>query len=68
MNKLRLDHEMPKCFSEWGWKYHHIGIPTHEQKQDEKYLSRFKLYVSGFDTSPFGIEWMRLKKALPSLS
>lgn len=65
MNKLRLDHEMPKCFSEWGWKYHHIGIPTHEQKQDEKYLSRFKLYVSGFDTSPFGIEWMRYEEGSP---
>jgi hypothetical protein len=31
----------------------------------EKYLSRFGLYVSGFSTSPFGIEWMRFEKGSP---
>jgi len=28
---------------------------------DEKYIPHFKFYVSGFDTSPFGIEWMRFE-------
>jgi hypothetical protein len=28
----------------------------------ERYLPQFKLYVSGFSTSPFGIEWMRFEK------
>jgi len=26
---------------------------------DEKYLPHLKFYVSGFQASPFGIEWMR---------
>lgn len=29
---------------------------------DEKYLPQLKFYVSGFSTSPFGIEWMRFEK------
>ena len=59
MNKIRLDHELPECFTSWGWKYHHIGIPTKEQKENERHLPQFKIYVSGFDSNPFGIEWMR---------
>ncbi|RPJ00588.1 MAG: hypothetical protein EHM31_07780, partial [Candidatus Aminicenantes bacterium] len=27
----------------------------------EVYLPHLKLYVSGFETSPFGIEWMRFE-------
>jgi hypothetical protein len=26
---------------------------------NERYLPHLKLYISGFNTSPFGIEWMR---------
>jgi len=62
MNKIRLDHELPECFTSWGWKYHHIGIPTKEKKENEKYLSQYKFYVSGFDSNPFGIEWMRFEQ------
>jgi hypothetical protein len=29
---------------------------------NEHYLPQFKFYVSGFGTSPFGIEWMRFEK------
>jgi hypothetical protein len=58
---LRLDHEPPLTTSEWGWKYHHLGIPTNKKMPDEHYLPQFKLYVSGFSTSPFGIEWMRFE-------
>ena len=32
---------------------------------DETYLSRFKFYVSGFGSSPFGIEWMRFDSDSP---
>jgi hypothetical protein len=32
---------------------------------DEKYLPHLKFYVSGFSTSPFGIEWMRFVKDCP---
>ncbi len=64
-NKIRLDNELPQAISEWGWKYHHIGIPTTEVMPNETYLPEFKLYVSGFSTSPFGIEWMRYEKDSP---
>jgi len=63
--KKRLDHELPECIHHWGWKYHHIGIPTKEKKPNEKYLPQFKLYVSGFAESPYGIEWMRYEADSP---
>jgi hypothetical protein len=59
MDILRKDNELPLATKEWGWRYHHIGIPTNEAITGEKYLPQFKLYVSGFDSSPYGIEWMR---------
>ena len=31
----------------------------------ERYLSQFKCYVTGFDSSPYGIEWMRFEKDSP---
>jgi len=62
MNKIRLDHELPECIASWGWKYHHLSIPTKEQKENESDLPEFKTYVSGFDNNPFGIEWMRFEQ------
>ena len=61
----RLDSEIAICIKQWGWHYHHIGIPTNEKKADEVYLSDFKFCVSGFPTSPFGIEWMRFDEDSP---
>ena len=46
-------------------KYHHIGIPTDVERPDEKYLEEYKVYVSGFETSPFGVEWMRFEPDSP---
>ena len=46
-------------------RFHHIGIPTNEKKPNEKYLEQYKFYVSGFDTSEFGIEWMRFEEDSP---
>lgn len=46
-------------------KYHHLGIPTDEERVDETYLERFKTFVSGYETSPFGIEWMRFEPDSP---
>lgn len=65
MEKLRKDHEPPVSTDKWGWKYHHLGIPTENKMPDETYLTQFKFYVSGFTTSPFGIEWMRFDKDSP---
>ena len=59
MGQHRLDNELPQCVEEWGWKYHHLGIPTTEVKENEKYVAFAGVYVSGFSTSPFGVEWMR---------
>ena len=65
MSKIRNDNEPPVSVMGWGWKYHHLGIPTSEKRLNEKYLTQFKLYVSGFGESPFGIEWMRFEKDSP---
>jgi len=46
-------------------RYHHLGIPTNEERADETYLEQFKTYVSGYETSPFGIEWMRFEPDCP---
>jgi len=63
--QTRNDNEPPLCAKEWGWKYHHLGIPTDQKMPGEKYLPELKFYVSGFDTSPFGIEWMRFEEDSP---
>ena len=63
--KTRQDHELPLCIEDWGWKYHHLGVPTKEKMPNERYLPQFKFYVSGFTTSPFGIEWMRFEADSP---
>ncbi len=65
MEILRLDSEPPLAVEKWGWKYHHLGIPTKTIMPDEKYLPQFKFYVSGFSTSPFGVEWMRFEDDSP---
>lgn len=59
MHNKREDHEPPDAIARKGWKYHHLGIPTSTPHQHERYLPHLKMYVSGFDTSPYGIEWMR---------
>jgi hypothetical protein len=64
-NYKRLDHELPLVIEQWGWKYHHTGIPTDKILPDERYLPQFKMYVSGFSESPFGIEWMRFDADSP---
>lgn len=59
MKKQRRDHEPPAAIAEMGWRYHHMGIPTTVARSGEVHLPHLKVHVSGFDTSPFGIEWMR---------
>ena len=64
-NIIRKDNESPLVISKLNWKYHHLGIPTKECLPDERFLPHLGLYVSGFDTSPFGIEWMRFEENCP---
>jgi len=62
---LRKEFEFPESIEKWGWKYHHIGIPTEKKMPGEKYIPKYKFYVSGFEISPFGIEWMRFEADSP---
>ncbi len=55
----RQDHEPPPAIARCGWRYHHLGIPASIPHAGERYIPHLKLHVSGFDTSPYGIEWMR---------
>ena len=63
--KLRKDSELPSAIIEEGWRYHHLGIPTDIPRSNEKYIKHLKMYVSGLDTSPYGIEWMRFEEDSP---
>jgi len=49
--------------------YHHLGIPTTVPRDGETHLPELKVYVSGFDSSPYGIEWLRYEEgcATPEL-
>jgi hypothetical protein len=46
-------------------EYHHLGIPTTEPHEGETYLEQYKLYVAGYDTSEYGVEWMRFEPGCP---
>jgi hypothetical protein len=46
-------------------KYHHLGIPTDAPRAGERYLEQLKMYVSGYEDSPYGIEWMRFEPGCP---
>jgi len=65
MKYVREDSELPEAISRWGWQFHHLGIPTSNKMPNETYLPQFKLYVSGFQYSPFGVEWMRFEEDSP---
>ena len=48
-----------------GLRYHHIGIPTDVRRENEEYLEKFKMYGSGYETNPYGVEWMRFEPGSP---
>jgi hypothetical protein len=48
-----------------GYKYHHLGIPTQQSFKGEKYLKDFKVYHCGYESSEYGIEWMRYEDDCP---
>jgi hypothetical protein len=55
----RRDHEQPPAIAQRGWRFHHVGIPTTTPRPNEVHLPHLKIHASGFDTSPYGIEWIR---------
>ena len=46
-------------------RYHHLGIPTTQVRADERHLPLLKVHVSGYETSPYRIEWMRFDPDCP---
>lgn len=56
---MRADKSLPEAIVDWGWKFHHMGVPTQEVMPGEKYIPHLKFSVSGFPDSPYGVEWMR---------
>jgi hypothetical protein len=46
-------------------EYHHLGIPTQTPRENETYLEDYKVYVSGYEESPYGVEWMRFEPDSP---
>ena len=61
----RRDHEPPAATARMGWRYQHLGIPTATPRPGEHYLPHLKMYVSGFEHSPYGIEWIRFEPDSP---
>jgi hypothetical protein len=61
----RLSHEAPAAIVREGWRFHHVGIPTETPHPGERHLPHLKVHVSGFESSPYGIEWMRFEPDAP---
>ena len=57
----RRDDEAPAAIAERGWRYHHLGVPYSEPRAGEQHIPRLRIYVSGFETSPYGVQWMRFE-------
>jgi hypothetical protein len=47
-------------------RYHHIGIPTSEHREGERLIEHYATFVSGYETSVYGIEWMRFEPEAPA--
>lgn len=63
--QLRQFHQLPAATSAQGWRFHHVGIPTEIPRPGEHYLESFKVFASGFDTSRYGVEWLRFEAGSP---
>ena len=50
-------------------RYHHLGLPTSTARAGERHLPELRVFVQGFGTSPYGVEWMRYEPdcTLPDL-
>jgi hypothetical protein len=69
LEHARQDHDPPEVVQKENWRYHHLGIPTNERREGERHLPQFGMHVSGFETSRYGIEWLRFDEgsALPEI-
>ncbi len=64
-NTKRKDYDPPLVTTLWGWKFHHLGIPVTKPLKGEQHIPELKMFVSGFESSPFGIQWMRFESEAP---
>ena len=46
-------------------RYHHLGIPTDRPLPEDDYIAEFKIYASGYEQSPYGVEWMKFDPDCP---
>ncbi len=61
MSRQRRDDELPAATARLGWRYHHLGIPHAAPRGGERSLEHLGVHVCGFETSEFGVEWMRFE-------
>ena len=61
----RDDKQPPEAVERWGWRFHHIGIPTDRVMPGEVALPDYGMFVSGFESSPYGVQWMRFDPDSP---
>jgi hypothetical protein len=46
-------------------RYHHLGVPVNEPVPGEVHLEAYRCYHFGFETSRYGLEFMRYEKDCP---
>ena len=46
-------------------EFHHVGIPTQQQRPNETYLAGAKLFVTPVEADPMKIEWLRFEAGSP---
>lgn len=46
-------------------RFHHLGIPTDRPLPEDAYIAAFNMYASGYEQSPYGIEWMKFEPGCP---
>ena len=59
MAGTRRSRDDPAAVARFGWRYHHVGVPHSFPREGERHLQELGVHVCGFETSPYGIEWMR---------
>ena len=59
--RKRRPWDPPAAIARNGWRYHHVGIPHGAPRAGERHLDDLGVHVCGFETSPYGIEWMRFE-------
>jgi len=46
-------------------RFHHVGIPTTDPKQGERYSAESKLFITAMDDHPYRVEWLRFESDSP---